>query len=562
MDHALDGFAPEKQAALERAYDSPSWWYDVRGFFILTFSYNSSLWRQIRFFEKNVSDHHLEVAIGSGTLLSMILAWHRLRGGRVTRLTGVDYAAPMLAGARRRFKNNPRVRLEQRDVARLGDPDNTYRSANIANAIHCFPDVDGGLREIFRVLRPGATLRFNALLYPTRGPRFLRDIAARINRWGMRKGILHQPYMTEDILARARAAGFTIESAERAGHSLEVVAHKPAALPIGTVSPQAARGRTPLEADRFFQEAFQRNLGILSEGTMERLRTACVAIPGLGGVGGQHTLSLTRLGVGRLKVADMDQFEWANINRQAGANARTIGKNKIDVMIDQATAINPHLRVEAFPNGVTEGNMDEFLAGADAVVDGLDGFCVRVRRRMFQAAREKGIPVVTAGPMGHGAALLVFTPEGMSADDYFDWHDGMSDMELLIAFFAGLSPTLPHLRYMDPAHVDLSAHRGPSVNSACLLCAGLATTEVLRCLTEPHSVRPAPYYTTYDPYLRTLDHGRLWWGNRSPWRRLGRWWAYRRLESARAAVARHLGADPARSDGPTDPEPETTSIHP
>jgi molybdopterin/thiamine biosynthesis adenylyltransferase/ubiquinone/menaquinone biosynthesis C-methylase UbiE len=534
MEQVLEGVSVEKQSALERAYDSPSWWYDVRGFFILTFSYNSSLWRQIDFFEKNISEAHLEVAIGSGTLLSMILAWHRLRGGRVGRLTGVDYAAPMLAGARRRFKNNPRVRLEQRDVARLADPDNTYRSANIANAIHCFPDVDGGLREIFRVLRPGATLRFNALLVPDRGPRFLRAIAARINAWGARKGILHRPYTTEDILARARSAGFTIESAVRAGHSLEVVAGKPSALAVGAA---VARPALP-EADRFYREAFQRNVGILSEASMERLRNACVAVPGLGGVGGQHALSLTRMGVGHLKLADMDQFEWANLNRQAGANARTIGRNKIDVMMEQTTAINPHLHVEAFPNGVTEGNMEEFLAGADAVVDGLDGFSVRVRRRMFQAARKKGIPVVTAGPMGYAAALLVFTPDGMSADDYFDWRDGMSDLELLIAFFAGLSPTLPHLRYMDPTRVDLAEHRGPSINAACLLCAGLATTEIVRCLTEPERVRPVPYYTTYDPYLRTLDTGRLWWGNRSPWRRLGRWWAYRRLEAARVELTR------------------------
>lgn len=536
MDHVLEGIVPEKRAALDRAYDSPSWWYDVRGFFILTFSYNSSLWRQVRFFEKNVTDRHLEVAIGSGTLLSMILAWHRFRGGRLGELTGVDYAAAMLDGARRRFKGDPRVRLEERDVARLNDPDNTYRSANIANAIHCFPDVDAGLREIFRVLRPGAELRFNALLYPTRGPRFLRAIAARINRWGMKKGILHRPYTEADILGRVRAAGFTVDAAERAGHSLEVVARKPAGLSISPAPTFRSPEVAPMEADRYYREAFQRNEGILSLDTMQRLRNATVAVPGLGGVGGQHALSLTRLGVGRLKVADMDQFEWANLNRQAGANARTIGRNKIDVMIEQATAINPHLRVEAFPNGVTEGNMDEFLAGADAVVDGLDGFCVRIRRRMFQAAREKGIPVVTAGPMGYGVSMLVFTPDGMSADDYFDWRDGMSDLELLIAFFAGLSPTLPHLRYMDPTRVDLAAHRGPSLNSACLLCAGLASTEIVRCLTEPDRVHPAPHYTTYDPYLRTFDQGRLLWGNRSPWRRLGRWWAYRRLESARASA--------------------------
>src|SRR3989338_3605220 len=36
--------------------------YDVRGFFILTFAYSSTLLRQVRFFGKNMGSNHLEVA--------------------------------------------------------------------------------------------------------------------------------------------------------------------------------------------------------------------------------------------------------------------------------------------------------------------------------------------------------------------------------------------------------------------------------------------------------------------------------------------------------------------
>jgi len=57
------------------AYDSQPWWYDLRGFFILTFAYNSTLTHQLRFFAPNFGARHLELACGTGTLLEMVLRW-------------------------------------------------------------------------------------------------------------------------------------------------------------------------------------------------------------------------------------------------------------------------------------------------------------------------------------------------------------------------------------------------------------------------------------------------------------------------------------------------------
>src|SRR5512138_2052893 len=91
------------------AYDSPPWWYDLRGFLILTFSYNSTLSRQIRFFGPNFGPKHIEIACGSGTLLSFILRWRKRKGLPQVQIVGVDYAESMLNGAKRRFANNPNV---------------------------------------------------------------------------------------------------------------------------------------------------------------------------------------------------------------------------------------------------------------------------------------------------------------------------------------------------------------------------------------------------------------------------------------------------------------------
>jgi hypothetical protein len=42
-----------------------------------------------------------------------------------------------------------------------------------------------------------------------------------------------------------------------------------------------------------------------------------------------------------------------------------------------------------------------------------------VRRRAFAAARARGIPAITAGPIGLSAAYVVFVPGGMSFEEYF-----------------------------------------------------------------------------------------------------------------------------------------------
>jgi ubiquinone/menaquinone biosynthesis C-methylase UbiE len=211
---------------IAKAYISPPWWYDVRGFFILTFAYRSTLGAQIRFFGNNIGAHHLEVAIGSGTLYSFIAMWRQWKKLPASRIVGVDYAESMLAGAIARFGNSPGIELKHADVAQLPLADNSFDSVNIANAVHCFPDVDAALRDVFRVMKPGARLAANVLLY-ARGPQPLRWIAEKICAWGIRKGILYTPYGQEDICSRMQAAGFVIEQQQVTGNTLNLLVRKP-----------------------------------------------------------------------------------------------------------------------------------------------------------------------------------------------------------------------------------------------------------------------------------------------------------------------------------------------
>jgi len=155
MNKQTDLSHEEELTKIAKAYSSTPWWYDLRGFFILTLCYRSTLWSQVGFFSKNMGLQHLDVAVGTGTLLDIILKWRKLTGAPRSFITAFDYAPRMLQGAMRRFRKTKDIHLEQADVTKLLYASDSYDTANIANAAHCFPDLEQGLREVKRVLRPG-----------------------------------------------------------------------------------------------------------------------------------------------------------------------------------------------------------------------------------------------------------------------------------------------------------------------------------------------------------------------------------------------------------------------
>lgn len=269
-----------------------------------------------------------------------------------------------------------------------------------------------------------------------------------------------------------------------------------------------------------YEEAFSRNEGLLSKEEQARLKTTRVAIPGLGGVGGAHLLTLARMGIGRFHIADADQFTLANFNRQYGATLSHIGKNKTEVMSAMALDINPEIQFNIWDEFIGEANVEAFLSGCDLVIDGIDAFEIEARRVLFMKARQMGIPVISAGPIGFSTALLVFMPEAMSFEDYFDIQKHMDSEEKFIRFLLGLTPKLHYLSYMDTRKVDQKQKYGPSVASSVALCAGFAATEAIKILLKRKRVYPVPHFQYFDPYLMKFKKGYLPFGNRNPLQRL------------------------------------------
>lgn len=278
-----------------------------------------------------------------------------------------------------------------------------------------------------------------------------------------------------------------------------------------------------------YQTAFSRNLGWLNTAEQSSLQGKRIAIAGMGGVGGSHLLTLTRLGVGAFHLADMDHFELANFNRQAGAMNSTLEQAKVDIMAGMARDINPELEIKTFPQGVTEQNLDAFLEGVDLYVDALDFFAVKIRRQVFSHCYQHNIPAITAAPLGMGAAFLAFIPGKMSFEDYFCL-DGQSENEQLLRFLLGLAPARLHTAYLvEPERVDLANHKGPSTVMACELCAGIVGSEALKLLLGRGKVVHAPHGLHFDAYRNRLKKTWRPWGNRNPWQQLLLWFGRRQF---------------------------------
>jgi molybdopterin/thiamine biosynthesis adenylyltransferase len=287
-----------------------------------------------------------------------------------------------------------------------------------------------------------------------------------------------------------------------------------------------------MDREEFCRAAFSRNLGLVSQSNQELLLKARIAVAGAGGVGGLHLLTLARIGIGNFNIADFDTFDTVNINRQYGAYVSTFDKHKGQVMCDMVRDINPYCDLRLFPDGVTLENLDDFLDGVDIYVDGIDFFEIDMRRAIFNRCREKGIVAITSAPLGFGATLQVFTPDGMSFDDYFAIHDGMGTPEKIAAFAAGLAPHPYHIKYLDLSKVDMAKRRGPALALACTQASSLIATETIKILTGVGTVRPAPAYLQIDLLRDKYTRGYLWFGGRNPLQAIKRWIILKKVKAA------------------------------
>ena len=154
-------------------------------------------------------------------------------------------------------------------------------------------------------------------------------------------------------------------------------------------------------------QRYLRNHGTVGiDGQLALLR-ACVAVIGLGGLGGYVVEGLARMGVGRLILVDGDVFADHNLNRQLLSREGNLGRSKALVARERVGEINGAVEVVHHACYATRVNLPALLAGSDVVVDALDRLTTRLM--IQEVACELDLAMVhgaIAGAMGQVMTIL------------------------------------------------------------------------------------------------------------------------------------------------------------
>ncbi len=130
-----------------------------------------------------------------------------------------------------------------------------------------------------------------------------------------------------------------------------------------------------------------------------RIRSAHVAVIGIGGVGSWTAEALARSGVGHLTLVDLDHVAESNINRQVHAVTQTIGQSKVQAMRNRILSINPQCQVNGIEEFVTPENWPALLPhDVDAVIDACDQMSAKTC--MAAWSLHSDVAFVTVGAAG------------------------------------------------------------------------------------------------------------------------------------------------------------------
>lgn len=102
-----------------------------------------------------------------------------------------------------------------------------------------------------------------------------------------------------------------------------------------------------------------------------KFSSATVAICGLGGLGSNIAVALTRAGVGKLILIDFDRVDLSNLNRQQYFVSQ-ISMYKTEALRANLAEIAPYLEVSVHTVRITESNTAELLKDADIICEAFD----------------------------------------------------------------------------------------------------------------------------------------------------------------------------------------------
>ena len=166
---------------------------------------------------------------------------------------------------------------------------------------------------------------------------------------------------------------------------------------------------------------------------------ARVLVIGAGGLGSPAALYLAAAGVGTLVLADGDEVDLTNLQRQILHTAERVGMPKVESARLALAALNPGVRVETRPTRLEGDALEAEVAAADVVLDCCDNFATR--HAVNRACVRHRKPLVSGAAIRFDGQLSVFD---LRRDDSPCYHclfpDGESVEEVRCAVMGVFAP--------------------------------------------------------------------------------------------------------------------------
>lgn len=185
----------------------------------------------------------------------------------------------------------------------------------------------------------------------------------------------------------------------------------------------AQENTTPTQAA--INAALQKDL---TQDQQHALQNARVAVVGLGGLGSNIAVALTRLGIGHLYLYDFDKVELSNLNRQYYFLS-DIGQYKTDALVQHLRQINPYADLHAQVVRVTQENIPDLLGDCAIICEALDNAASKalLASSVLSTWSDKKL-VAGSGIAGFGAADALTTKRinknfYLCGDGHSDFHD-------------------------------------------------------------------------------------------------------------------------------------------
>ncbi|MDV5142697.1 HesA/MoeB/ThiF family protein [Chimaeribacter arupi] len=163
-----------------------------------------------------------------------------------------------------------------------------------------------------------------------------------------------------------------------------------------------------LSDDAFLRYSRQLLLEEVGPKGQEKLQAATVLIVGLGGLGSPAALYLAAAGVGKILLADDDQLEITNLQRQILYRTHDLHKSKAQLAKRQIQDLNPLIEPVALPLRMQDQALLEAVHEVDLVLDCSDNMATR--HAVNQACIQLEKPLISGSAVGFSGQLLVLTP--------------------------------------------------------------------------------------------------------------------------------------------------------